>query len=106
MVAKLTRLTHKIATKLHPVAESCIIAVRAPGGQSRNFWLHPRIFIINVLFCFWKCPVTFWLTLVDMRLWIPCYDLSAVLMSWENAVRSMTFNCYAAYIISLDSPYL
>jgi hypothetical protein len=31
MAAKLTRLTHKIAIQLHLVAESCIIAVLAPG---------------------------------------------------------------------------
>jgi len=37
MVAKLTRLTHKIAIQLHLVAESCTFAVFAPGGQSGNF---------------------------------------------------------------------
>jgi hypothetical protein len=40
MAAKLTRLTHKIAIKLHIVAES--FAVLAPGGQSGNIWIHPR----------------------------------------------------------------
>jgi hypothetical protein len=39
MVAKLTGLTHKIAIKLHIVAESCVLA---PDGQSGNFWIHPH----------------------------------------------------------------
>jgi hypothetical protein len=44
MAAKFTGLTHKIAIKLHLVAESyTIFAVLAPGGQSGNFWLNPRI---------------------------------------------------------------
>jgi hypothetical protein len=45
MAAKLTRLTHKIAIQLHLVADSCIIAVLAPGGQSGNFWIHPRMYM-------------------------------------------------------------
>jgi len=44
MEAKLTRLTHKIAVQLFLVAESYTIAVLAPGGQSRNFGIHPHIF--------------------------------------------------------------
>jgi hypothetical protein len=43
MAAKLTRLTHKIAIQLYLVAESCTTAILAPGGQSRNFWIHLRI---------------------------------------------------------------
>jgi hypothetical protein len=43
MAAKLPRLTHKITTKLHLVGESLSLAVLAPGGQSGNFWIHPRI---------------------------------------------------------------
>jgi len=38
MEAKLTILTHNIATQLH------LVAVFAPGGQSGNFWLHPRTY--------------------------------------------------------------
>jgi hypothetical protein len=34
MAAKLTSLTHKIAITF---------AVLAPGAQSGNFWIHPRI---------------------------------------------------------------
>jgi hypothetical protein len=41
MAVKLTRLTHKIAIQLRPMAES--FAVLAPGGQSGNFWIHPRM---------------------------------------------------------------
>jgi len=37
MAAELTRVTHKIAIQQHLVAESCIICVLAPGGQSGNF---------------------------------------------------------------------
>jgi hypothetical protein len=52
MAAKLTRLTHKIATQLHLVAESCIpFAVLAPGGQSGNLRMNPRIYeCVCVLF--------------------------------------------------------
>jgi hypothetical protein len=39
MVAKLTRLTHEIAVQLQKVVP---FAVLAPGGQSGNFWIHPR----------------------------------------------------------------
>jgi hypothetical protein len=43
MAAKLTRLTHKIAIKLHVVAERAIpFAVLAPGSQFGNFCIHPR----------------------------------------------------------------
>jgi len=38
MVAKLTRLTHKIAIQLHLVA-AVPFAVVAPGGQSGNVWI-------------------------------------------------------------------
>jgi hypothetical protein len=48
MAAKLTRLTYKIAIQLHLVAES--IAVLVPGGQSGNFWLHPRISMLQAGF--------------------------------------------------------
>jgi len=41
MESKLTRLTHKIAIQLHLVA-ALPFAVFAPGGQSGNFWVHPR----------------------------------------------------------------
>jgi hypothetical protein len=41
--AKLTRLTHKVAIQLHLVVESVPFAVLAPGGQSGNVWIHPRI---------------------------------------------------------------
>jgi len=43
MEAKLTRLTHKIAMKLHLVAESCTFCSSRSSGQSRNFWIHPRV---------------------------------------------------------------
>jgi len=42
MAAKLTRLIHKIAIQLHVAADSCTFVVLAPGGQSGNFWIHPR----------------------------------------------------------------
>jgi hypothetical protein len=43
MAAKLTTLIHKIAIQLHLVAESCIVC--SSGGQSGEFWIHPRIFV-------------------------------------------------------------
>jgi len=49
MTAKLTSLTHTIAIQLHLVAESCTICRLAPGGQSENFWIQPRITIILML---------------------------------------------------------
>jgi len=42
MTAKLTSLTHKIAIELRLVVESCTISVLISGGQSGNFWTHPR----------------------------------------------------------------
>jgi hypothetical protein len=42
MATELTKLTHKIATKLQLVAENCTIYVLAPGSQSGNFWTHRR----------------------------------------------------------------
>jgi hypothetical protein len=42
MMAKLTRLTHKIAIQPQLVAESCTIWVVASGGQSGNYWIHHR----------------------------------------------------------------
>jgi len=42
MAAKLNKLTHKIAIQLQIVAESCTICSSPPGGQSGNFWIHPR----------------------------------------------------------------
>jgi hypothetical protein len=41
MEAELTRITHKIAIQLHQRAVP--FAVLAPGGQSGNFWINPRI---------------------------------------------------------------
>jgi hypothetical protein len=41
MAAKLTRLTHKIAIKLHLVAESY--------GQSGNFWIHPHMLSLKYI---------------------------------------------------------
>jgi hypothetical protein len=41
MAAKLTRLTHKIRTRLHLVI-GVPFAVLAPGGQSGNFWILPH----------------------------------------------------------------
>jgi len=46
MAAKLTRLTHKIAIQLHLVT-AVPFAVLAPGGQSGNFWIHPRTVTVN-----------------------------------------------------------
>jgi len=44
MTAKLTRLTHKIAIKLHLVVQGLPFAVLAPGGKSGNVWIHhPRM---------------------------------------------------------------
>jgi len=40
MVAKLTRLTHKIAIQQYLVT-AVPVAVLAPGGQSGNFWIYP-----------------------------------------------------------------
>jgi len=42
IAAKLTRLTHKIALQLHVFQRAILFAVLAPGGQSGNFWMHPR----------------------------------------------------------------
>jgi len=41
-MAKLPRLTYKIAIQLHLVA-AISFAVLAPGSQSGNFWLYRRI---------------------------------------------------------------
>jgi len=38
MEAKLTRLAHKIAP----------FSVFAPGGQSGNFWIHPRTLLFQI----------------------------------------------------------
>jgi len=43
MAAKLTRLNHKTAIQLDLVVP---FAVLARGGQSGNFWIHPRIVFI------------------------------------------------------------
>jgi len=40
MVAKLTRLTHKIAVQLHLVTAVPFVVLTS-GGQSGNFWIHP-----------------------------------------------------------------
>jgi len=43
MATKLTRLTHKRAKKTAPSWQKAVpFAVLAPGGQSVNFWIHPR----------------------------------------------------------------
>jgi len=58
MAAKLTRLTHKIAIQLYLVAESCTISVVAPGGQSRNVWIHPStLYTINTIGTAWDSEV-------------------------------------------------
>jgi hypothetical protein len=43
MAAKCIALTHRIAIQIHPVQRAVPFAVLAPGGQSGNFWIHPRI---------------------------------------------------------------
>jgi hypothetical protein len=43
MVAKLTRLAHKIAIQLHLVAKSCTICSSRSRWQSGNFWIHRRV---------------------------------------------------------------
>jgi len=47
MAAKTTRLTHKIAVQLHLVAKGLPFTAIAPGGQSGNFWIHPRSLVWN-----------------------------------------------------------
>jgi hypothetical protein len=47
MTAKLTRLTYKIAIQVYLVQRAVTFAVLAPGGQSRNFWIHPRMLRYN-----------------------------------------------------------
>jgi len=42
MVAKLSKLTYKIAIQLH-LMTAVPFAVLAPGSQSGNFWIHPRV---------------------------------------------------------------
>jgi hypothetical protein len=49
MAAKLSRLTHKTTIHLHLVTESLPFAVLAPGGQSRNFWIHPRMYSLFLI---------------------------------------------------------
>jgi len=41
MVAKLTRLAHKIAYTTAPSGRAVPFTVLAAGSQSRNFWIHP-----------------------------------------------------------------
>jgi len=43
MVAKLARLTHKIAIQLHLVAKSCTICSTRSRRPVRKLWLHPII---------------------------------------------------------------
>jgi len=43
MAAKVTRLTHGIAIQLHLVAVVPFAVLAPAGGQSGNFWIHPRI---------------------------------------------------------------
>jgi len=40
MAPKLIRMAYRITIQLHLVTESC--SILAPGGQSGNFWIHPR----------------------------------------------------------------
>jgi hypothetical protein len=42
MVAKLIRLTYRIAIQLHLVAESCTICSSRSRQPSGNFWILPR----------------------------------------------------------------
>jgi len=42
MATKFTKPAHKIAIKLYLVVESIPFTVLAPGGQSKNFWIHSR----------------------------------------------------------------
>jgi hypothetical protein len=42
MALKLTILTHKIATQLRLLAQSCTICSSRSRGQSGNLWIHPR----------------------------------------------------------------
>jgi len=53
MVAKLIRLTHKIAIDLHAVAECCTTySFRSRRPQSGNFWIQPRArFCVCVCVC-------------------------------------------------------
>jgi len=51
MAAKLTRLTHKLAIKLHLVADSCTIShSRRPVRKLSDTPLHSSIWIICLLF--------------------------------------------------------
>jgi len=54
MEAKLARLTHKLAIQLHLVIV-IPFAVLAPGGQSGNCWIHPRICKYRT--CVWRTHV-------------------------------------------------
>jgi hypothetical protein len=45
MVAKLTRLTHKIVIQLYLVQRAVPFAVLAPGSQSRKFQIHPHMYL-------------------------------------------------------------
>jgi len=51
MAAKLIRMTHKIAIRLHLVAESLPFAVLVPGDQSGNFWIHPYTDLARIPRC-------------------------------------------------------
>jgi hypothetical protein len=58
MEAKLTGLTHKIAIQLQ---RAVTLAVLAPGGQSGNFWILPRTFLIL------ECKMGLWYPHVHMK---------------------------------------
>jgi hypothetical protein len=49
MAAKLNRLTHKIAIRLHLVVESCIIYSSHSRRPVGNFWIHPRMLLLTML---------------------------------------------------------
>jgi hypothetical protein len=47
MAAKLTRLTHKIAIQRTWWRRAVPFAILPPGGQSGNFWMHPRMAVVR-----------------------------------------------------------
>jgi len=75
MAANPTRLTHKIAIKLHLVAESLLFAVLAPGGQSGNFWIHPGIHVWRLMRYMCSISMVVWNILTTWRLCRWWYDV-------------------------------
>jgi len=79
--AELTRLTHKIAIQLRLVQRAVPFAVLARGGQSGNFWIHPRIKFMecythvhihshNTCFCCCSIFLYTWITsFISLRCW-------------------------------------